>query len=121
MTKDQKNNRKKLVDALRDEKYTQVIGFLRGDRPNCFCVAGLACEISGLGEWIDNDFVINKENYSFATPKLVVQHYGFSPAEFGMLVEMNDNYYNYCFSFPELADIIENDEISKAYELLTDK
>jgi len=46
---EQAEHRKQWVDALRSGKYQQTTGRLRdGDK---FCCLGVACDISGLGEW----------------------------------------------------------------------
>lgn len=37
------------IAALRSGKYTQITGALHKD--NGFCCLGVACDISGLGEW----------------------------------------------------------------------
>jgi len=45
-------HRKQWVDALRSGKYKQGTGRLRdGDM---YCCLGIACDISGLGEWIED-------------------------------------------------------------------
>lgn len=43
-------NAKKLVEALRSGEYEQGTGVLRSTN-NRFCCLGVACDISGLGEW----------------------------------------------------------------------
>ncbi len=45
----QKRHRRMLVEALRSGEYKQTKGTLR--RGNSFCCLGVACDISGLGEW----------------------------------------------------------------------
>src|SRR4051812_22232694 len=41
------------VDALRSGKYERTTGWLRWG--NGYCCLGVACDISGLGEWDDGD------------------------------------------------------------------
>ena len=48
-----KENIQKLVDALRSGEYRQTGGMLR--RGDSFCCLGVACDISGLGQWKDYD------------------------------------------------------------------
>lgn len=45
-----RENMNKLADALVSGKYEQGEGVLRTDK-NTFCCLGVACDISGLGEW----------------------------------------------------------------------
>lgn len=50
-TKDeQKEHRRLWVEALRSGKYQQTTGALH-DNTGGFCCLGVACDISGLGEW----------------------------------------------------------------------
>src|SRR4051812_5428940 len=56
---EQAANRAKLVEALRSGKYEQGQGQLRltqgaAHRP-LYCCLGVACDISGLGDWAAND------------------------------------------------------------------
>ena len=44
-----RENMTKLVEALESEEYTQTTGQLRSEYG--FCCLGVACDISGLGEW----------------------------------------------------------------------
>ena len=48
----QKEHRKELVRALRSGDYTQVKQRLHTD--DGYCCLGVACDISGLGEWVTN-------------------------------------------------------------------
>lgn len=43
----------KLVEALLSEKFTQTKNTLRGD--DGFCCLGVACEISGLSSWVEEE------------------------------------------------------------------
>lgn len=45
-------NRRKWLEALRSGKYRQTISRLRYGVS--FCCLGVACDISGLGEWTDD-------------------------------------------------------------------
>jgi len=133
---EQAANRKKWIAVLRSGEYQQANGKLRdGDK---FCCLGIACDISGLGEWIaygnqeteDNilygykiidrgycDLYLPKETL----PVMVMDWLGITVN--GLLSHSSD----YCgvqivsladandegMSFEEIADIIESDEIIK--------
>lgn len=49
MTNTQKQNRRRLIDALRSGQYQQGRGGLRNGQS--YCCQGVACDISGLGTW----------------------------------------------------------------------
>ena len=52
-------NAKKLVEALRSGKFKQGRGTLHlGDE---YCCLGVACEISGLGEWVPDEESLSEE------------------------------------------------------------
>ena len=59
---EQTENRQKWVTALRSGKYEQVEGMLHSK--NGFCCLGVACDISGLGEWETNS-APNEDGNSF--------------------------------------------------------
>ena len=71
---------RKVSEALRSGKYTQGGGRLRknGER---YCCLGVACEISGLGHWVDEGGLdayhdgISTSVAQLSTP--VAQYYGF--------------------------------------------
>jgi len=46
-----KENIQKWVDALRSGEYEQGKGGLRKKKDNTFCCLGVACDISGVGDW----------------------------------------------------------------------
>jgi hypothetical protein len=59
--KSQKRHREMWLEALRSRKYKQAKGTLREVEANgreSFCCLGVACEISGLGEWKGGSYVI---------------------------------------------------------------
>ena len=111
--KEQKQHRKELVEALRSGKYQQ--GFERLRDGNRFCCLGVACDISGLGEWYK--FTYLEEKYSL--PDEVIDYYGFNSTggyfnifsenyiedEDISLIRKNDS----GSSFEEIADIIEKE------------
>lgn len=71
-------NQKKLVEALRDPQYTQAEGTLR-DVLGCMCIEGLMCELSGLGQWAENDsgtYIIGSKRYAGGMPWQVMEYYG---------------------------------------------
>ena len=68
---EQKKNKTDLVIALRSGNYKQGKKALRKD--NFFCCLGVACDISGLGEW-NNGLYLDKDAY---LPLEVMNYYGF--------------------------------------------
>ena len=83
----QKRHRKELVNALRSGKYKQATGKLRittGDFDK-FCCLGVACDISGLGEWSK---VLNSDQQNYLVgqfgvgtidmPREVREYFGFT-------------------------------------------
>lgn len=119
-----KENQIKLVEALRSGKYKQGRKQLRDkDR---FCFWGVACDLSGLGNWEDRQYsdggkryVIDSTLYgSFALPPVEVKDWvGFNDiraviidGSFASLFDHNDN----GKSFAQLADAIEQQIINKA-------
>jgi hypothetical protein len=67
-------NAQKWVDALRSGKYQQATSFLRnGDR---FCCLGVACDISGIGNWSGNSYVIKGYGSSKLIPDEVQKWLG---------------------------------------------
>lgn len=118
----QKRHRKKLVAALRSGEYRQTTEVLTDGKG--YCCLGVACEISGLGGWVDSPmapeqwaYLVGKaarpggSNWSSAKlPELVRKYYGFagrgaSYGAFSRLIEKNDG----GVSFKKIADIIESE------------
>lgn len=110
----QSANRAALVAALRSGQYVQTRRCLAdapvsAEAPSCFCVIGLACELSGLGWWrrsIVTEFAYVMEGgrrFTLNAPDEVEDFYGFSPTEANDLVRENDK----GATFEELADFIE--------------
>ena len=58
-----KENIQKWVDALRSGKYKQTTGTLSLD--GSFCCLGVACDISGIGEW--DSGVLENETVDYIT------------------------------------------------------
>ena len=100
--------RRKWIEALRSGKYRQTTGTLR-DRDG-FCCLGVLCDISGTGEWVQDDGSWRYQGYTDVLPKPVQQLVGLR-TNFGRingsqghnLSEMNDIEY----SFASIADVIE--------------
>jgi hypothetical protein len=93
-----------LIAALRSGKYTQTKSQLRSG--NAFCCLGVACEISKLREWNENNYF---DEY-YVLPNEVRDYFGFYNSHGGMrdyslgsLSELNDKGH----SFAEIADFIE--------------
>ena len=120
---EQKEHREDLVYALRSGKYNQGRrALLYKDN---YCCLGVACDISGLGEWVkdeNTDIISNvayvvREDGSESTVQLpgpVSDYFG---------IDDNGNYFNeegaiasliskndtYDLTFEEIADIIESE------------
>ena len=56
--KQQKENREKWLEALRSGKYKQALSTLKNNEA-AYCCLGIACEISGLGEWSGDEFGVS--------------------------------------------------------------
>jgi hypothetical protein len=102
-------NAKKWVEALRSGKYEQASNALRSG--NAYCCLGVACEISGIGEW-DSDDRVSYAAYLEETGKLparVMDWLGIRDDVGGYnngdncLTDDNDN----GRSFTQIANIIE--------------
>lgn len=113
-------NAKKWVAALRSGEYRQTAGNLRVS--DGYCCLGVACEISGLGRWVEGESVYAYEIDGFEIefvrlPRPVREWLGLrsSTGEFGSkslerygsdvreLTSINDG----GATFAEIADIIE--------------
>ena len=111
----------KLVAALRSGKYTQTDGQLRKSDTNQYCCLGVACDISGLGQWDDKDadvFVTTEDDDRYTSeavlPPKVLKALGWS-SDSGILTvkgrdslpptltELNDEY---GVTFAQIADLI---------------
>ena len=118
---EQKEHRAMLVIALRSGDYEQGRNTLRdGDR---YCCLGVACDISGLGEWASDaegkyTYTAREESESGLLPIAVKVWLGFDTIsgvhfnnifqEEKSLSELNDEE---GFSFDDIADIIESEAI----------
>ena len=108
----QKQNRNKWIAALRSGDYRQATGSLRLN--DSFCCLGVACDISGLGTWIDHDTfrVSGRGDMALGClPPAVAQWLGLHSAtgEFNdaeSLAHYNDD----GASFEEIAQMIEDRE-----------
>jgi len=119
--KEQAEHRKQWVEALRSGKYHQGRGALRvGEK---FCCLGVACDISGLGQWVplkvDNVPTLAQAYHIDSTRKGdvllpgIVDWLGVTHPEVRytgekvMLTVANDDGYD----FNAIADIIESGKI----------
>jgi hypothetical protein len=112
-----KENMRKWVDALRSGKYEQANENLR--EAGHFCALGVACDISGLGEWDDNDyyFIDDEHKSDEELPPPVQEWLGLTdnplvdlPADGRNIAELNDDGYK----FEEIADIIEKEFLNES-------
>lgn len=110
-------NTTKLVEALRSGDYNQTQGRLHDDKG--FCCLGVACDISGLGEWArpaqgayayvtDSTAGENENEYGVLTPEVRVwlgwnTSDGWISETSMSLARLNDD----GAPFNEIADIIE--------------
>ena len=120
----QAEHRRELVEALRSGRYKQARFNLRVDDE--YCCLGVACELSGLGEW-GRPF-LGYRPYSYDTgdsladggpaenqlPWTVQKFYGFAGPEGGDFnLEGNDRHKTLAalndagWSFDKIADVIE--------------
>src|SRR5690606_26552696 len=112
---EQMANRAKLVEALCSGKYEQVRAALAENpetdaaAPDCFCVMGLACELSGLGKWVptgsdDFFYLLGGKKYRADPPDEIREFYGI-PSHYEMtLIKANDE----GATFEELAIMIKS-------------
>jgi hypothetical protein len=110
-----------LVEALRSGKYKQARGALR-DRQDCYCVLGVACDLSGVGVWnsdpkwwyylSDKDYVSDRAAREVCAATGLVNQHGtcvrgyyvaYSGNEYRSLAGLNDA----GASFEDLATLIE--------------
>lgn len=122
---------RQLVDALRSGRYKQVKDALRID--DSYCCLGVACDISGLGEWkgtniYDDDgrFVETQWSYrlpngvahSSVLPPPVAYYYGFESVnpllsdEFGNMYEASAFNDQKDYDFNKIADLFEREYLS---------
>jgi len=116
---EQAEHRQQWVDALRSGRYEQAKGKLRdGDK---FCCLGVACDISGLGEWDMQSLYITfiGEGHCIDNKRLPVAIQDWLGVEsdsvfvntkngVASLARLNDK----GITFVEIADIIENGNIT---------
>jgi len=118
-------HREQWVEALRSEKYQQGQDKLRDG--NKFCCLGVACDISGLGEWVTTEHFDDDgmpltgyeipdvtDTECHVLPVKVMEWLGVDNSEVtildndvDLLTRANDEGY----SFSKIADIIEAREI----------
>lgn len=105
---EQRGHRKLWVEALRSGKYEQARSVLRADNTS-FCCLGVACDISGLGEWIGFHYLREDK----LLPDQVQLWLGLNGALGGFLDGGSKKYltdYNDGgMPFAEIADIIESE------------
>ncbi len=97
-----------LVAALRSGKYKQGFDQLR--LRDAFCCLGVACDISGIGQWVrEEQYDCAGDCRIGALPTSVQDYFGFRTCEgeiYGgpSLAHLNDEERK---SFAEIADVIE--------------
>ncbi len=97
--------KKKWVDALRSDKYSQTQGQLRNDKG--YCCLGVLCDLLKESEddWIyrnDAGYTF-KGSYTCYPPQEIIDMYSFSGVSTGKLASLNDDKY----SFEDIANFIE--------------
>ena len=109
-----KEHRKELSDALRSGKYQQRIKQLTNPNRTAYCCLGVACEISGLGEWRGHAYVTEHEANDIFLPRDVKIWLGFTDERGGFqdeweyeksLSHLNDM----GATFSEIADLIDSE------------
>src|SRR3990167_8725500 len=68
---------RRLVAALRSGKYKRGIGRLRSEDGKKFCCLGVACDISGVGEWKKDWLDFRYLGNSSSLPQEVQTYFGF--------------------------------------------
>ena len=118
----ERHHRQDLVKALRSGDYDQTTGKLRDE--DAYCCLGVACDLSGLGEWAGNDYVVTALMRSWCNlPAEVADYYGFvtrdgdfemereremeREMEYPSLVTLNDAGEN----FESIAQLIEEEPV----------
>lgn len=120
---EQADNRQKWIDALQSGEYPQTGGALRDEIG--FCCLGVACDVSGLGEWqrtkrrnsasYGYSYQVNEESEAGALPNAVREWLGLRLADgeyttrlgkSATLAELNDMYGG---TFDSIADFIETE------------
>lgn len=114
---EQAAHRKQWIEALRSGKYKQAQGRLRNSEG--MCCLGIACDISGLGEWskgIDGDFfTFVDESGSFKSALSIkvmewlglYSYNGKLKGSSATLAARNDK----GATFKEIADLIEDNRV----------
>jgi hypothetical protein len=109
LTEQQRENVTKLVAALRSGKYQQARSALRIDYR--FCCLGVACDISGVGQWEDGYYRCPTSEESGYLPEDVQPMFGFGDC--GPIITINGKAdrlagHNDCgATFSEIADALE--------------
>jgi hypothetical protein len=67
-------NIEQAAKALIEGKYRHTRGRLRSG--NCFCVGGVLCDMSGLGEWQNECYRTTTDGAKFVVPDPVCRFYG---------------------------------------------
>lgn len=97
-------NCRKWIAALRSGVYWPCKNQLRHD--DTFCPLGVACDISGLGDWHGWTYQISYTNATFVMPDEVLNWLGIDNSYPRIISDLNDT----CdYSFLEIADRIEFD------------
>jgi hypothetical protein len=107
-----KENRAKLIEALRSGKFSQTHMQLK-NRAGEHCCLGVACELSNLGKFFDRFYTIENglNYYYYSPPPEVTKWLGLDKEKIQTLVNLNDLDRR---SFKEIADVIESWEIKDA-------
>lgn len=94
---------KKLIEALRSDKYIQGKRMLRNSAGNQFCVLGVACDVFNPDSWIwDNGFLyaFNGVRYRAFPPQAALNWLGINSYKANQLSIDNDR----GITFAKLAD-----------------
>jgi len=115
---EQAEHRQQWLDALRSGNYQQTRGTLKYD--DRFCCLGVACDISGLGEWVytsdskTQGYTVKDVLLLSVLPKDVMNWLGVSSSTafdknmINSLASLNDLGYG----FNDIAKVIENGNIA---------
>lgn len=98
--------RAKALLALRSRRYRQIYGFLCGG-PRAMCASGVLCDVSGVGRWVGNYYVVGRRRASKFAPPEVLAVFGLTREDDKEITKRNDGYRRPSSTLREIADFLE--------------
>ena len=100
---------RRALDALRSGRYRKQHGFLRmGGLGKQMCVGGVLCDVSSLGTWHLNDYVVGRSRCRKFMPLAVAAAFGLSPSQATEITKMNDGHQVPERTLAQIADHLES-------------